>query len=80
MEKNGISKNFLDRTAFMLYSVNSKQNIVWQAGFPASQIEKPIQGVVLVSTGLLKMEKLSACDALNGKIKLNAEENLAIAA
>ena len=41
---------------------------------------KPIQGVVLVSTGLLKMEKLSVCDALNGKIKLNAEENLALAA
>ena len=32
-------------------------------------------GVVKVSTGVLQLEKLSACYALNGKIKLNADNN-----
>ena len=34
-----------------------------------------IFGVVKVSTGVLQLEKLSACYALNGKIKLNADNN-----
>ena len=34
-----------------------------------------ILGVVKVSTGVLQLEKLSACYALNGKIKLNADNN-----
>ena len=32
-------------------------------------------GVVKVSTGVLQLEKLSACNALNGKPKLNADNN-----
>ena len=32
-------------------------------------------GVVKVSTGVLQLEKLSACYALNGKLKLNADNN-----
>ena len=34
-----------------------------------------ILGVVKVSTGVLQLEKLSARYALNGKIKLNADNN-----
>lgn len=39
-----------------------------------------LQGVVKVSTGVSKMVKLSAGDALNHNLKLNADENLALAA
>ena len=39
-----------------------------------------IFGVVKVSTGVLKLVKLSAEDASNLKLKLNAEDNLALAA
>ena len=38
------------------------------------------QGLVKVSTGVLQLEKLSAGDASNHKLKLNAEDNLAYAA
>ena len=34
----------------------------------------------MVSTGVLQLEKLSVAGALNRKLKLNAEDNLAIAA
>ena len=34
----------------------------------------------MVSTGSLKMEKLSVCNALNGKLKLNANDRVALAA
>ena len=37
-------------------------------------------GVVKVSTGVVKLEKLSAGDASNHKLKINAEDNLAYAA
>ena len=37
-------------------------------------------GVVMVSTGTLKLEKLSAGDASNRKLKLNAKTDLAVAA
>ena len=37
-------------------------------------------GDVPVSTGSMQSVKLFVCDALNGKIKLNADEKLALAA
>ena len=39
-----------------------------------------IYGLVKVSTGVLKLVKLSVCNALNGELKYNAEDNLAYAA
>ena len=38
------------------------------------------QGLVLVSTGVLQLVKLSAGDASNRKLNINAEDNLAYAA
>ena len=38
------------------------------------------QGLVLVSTGVLQLVKLSACNASNGKLKINANNELAYAA
>ena len=39
-----------------------------------------LHGLVKVSTGALQLEKLSAGDASNRKVNINAEENLAYAA
>ncbi len=36
---------------------------------------KKAQGLVKVSTGVLQLEKLSARNALNGKLNLNADNN-----
>ena len=39
----------------------------------------PHEGPVKVSTGVLQLEKLSACNALNGKLNINAEEKTQLA-
>ena len=52
-----------------------RERFLWQIGVKPKRLEiiefanLPVQGLVLVSTGVLQLVKLSACNALNGKLK-----------
>ena len=62
----------------IFYELMTNKQIGWVSRVKALLAIK--SGVVKVSTGYLKSEKQAAWNALNAKLKLNAEDNLAVAA